>query len=156
MRLPLLLIVGLCATAGCATGDRMSASEREAASLARYEAASGEPVRSFRYFRIDHFVALGENALAVWTTQRTAWLLTVDSGCPELQWSMKIGIDAQLNRVYANSDAIVVGQGRCLVRSIREVDVAALRASEKASRAPVAAGSASARDAVAPQSAGGT
>ena len=152
----LMLLTGLIALAGCATGAGERAVQREAASLARYEAAAGEPVRSFRYFRIDHFVALGDSALAVWTTQRTAWLLTVDRGCPELQSSMAIGIDGQFNRVYVNSDAIVVPQGRCVVRSIREVDVAALRASERAAREPVGSDGSAGRDATAGQPAGGT
>jgi hypothetical protein len=126
-----LVLAGACVVTGCATGGTSKASQREAASLARYEAAAGEPVRSFRYFRLDNFVVLGEDTLAVWSNPRQAWLLTVDAPCPGLRWSMTLGMTSSFNRVYAGADAIQVEQSRCRIRSIRPVDVAALRGSER-------------------------
>lgn len=126
-----LVLAGVCAATGCTTEGTTKASQREAASLARYEAASGEPVRSFRYFRLDNFVVLGDDALAVWSNPRQAWLLTVDAPCPGLRWSMTLGMTSSFNRVYAGADAIQVEESRCRIRSIRPVDVAALRGRER-------------------------
>jgi hypothetical protein len=126
------------ALAGCATLGSTAATEREAASLARYEAAAGEPVGSFRFFRIDGYTALGDHAVAVWTGARQAYLLTVEDPCPELRWSLSIGVTSSMSRVYADFDRVQTRDGSCRIRSIRPIDVAALRESEKAARqAPV-------------------
>jgi hypothetical protein len=131
----MMIALALGGLSACATTGQSAAVQREAASLARYEAAAGEPVGSFRYFRLDTFVVLGDSELALWTNPRTAWLLTVDDSCPELRWSLAIGLDAGLNRVYRGTGAIRAGRDRCVIRSIRPIDVPALRESERAARA---------------------
>ena len=137
--LPALCAFGLAACAS--TGGGMRAADREAASLARYEAAAGEAVDSFRYFRLDGFTVLGDSELAVWTSPRQAWLLTVDDPCPGLRWALNVGLSARFGRVYTRSDTIMVERDTCRIRTIRPVDVAALRDSEKAARrAPADAG----------------
>ncbi len=126
------------AMAGCSSLGSVAANEREAASLARYESAAGEPVGSFRFFRIDGYTPLGDQAVAVWTGPRRAYLLTVEAPCPELRWSLSIGVSSSMNRVHADFDRVQTRDGSCRIRSIRPVDVAALRESEKAARqAPV-------------------
>lgn len=121
------------AMVGCTTTGSATATEREAASLARYAEAAGDPVDSFRFFRLDGYTVLGENALAVWTGPRQAWLLTVDEPCSELRWSSALSMTSFSNRVYTRSDSV---QG-CRIRTIRPVDVAALRESETSARAEI-------------------
>jgi|JI81BgreenRNA_FD_contig_111_172639_length_760_multi_2_in_0_out_0_1 hypothetical protein len=134
LALPAAMLVSV----GCATVGPTAATEREAASLARYEAAAGAPVASFRFFRIDGYTALGDHAVAVWTGARQAYLLTVAEPCPELRWSLSIGVTSSMSRVYADFDRVQTRDGSCRIRSIRPIDVAALRESEKAARqAPV-------------------
>ncbi|WP_397572013.1 DUF6491 family protein [Silanimonas sp.] len=126
------------ALAGCSSLGSTAATEREAASLARYEAAAGEPVGSFRFFRIDGYRVLGEHAVAVWTGPRQAYLVAVEEPCPGLRWSLAIGVTSSMSRVYADFDRVQTRDGSCRIRSIRPIDVAALRESEKAARqAPV-------------------
>ena len=136
-RITALAAVSLAIT-GCSSLGSTTAAEREAASLARYEAAAGEAVPSFRFFRIDGFTTLGDHVVAVWAGPRQAYLLTVEEPCLELRWSVSIGVTSSLNSVYANFDRIQTRDGSCRIRSIRPIDVAALRESEKAARqAPV-------------------
>ncbi|MGL6291010.1 MAG: DUF6491 family protein [Silanimonas sp.] len=129
-----MLLAATCgALAGCASKGSSAATEREAASLARYEAAAGEPTNSFRFFRLDGFTVLGENALAVWASPRQAWLLTVEEPCTELRWSLALNITSFSGRVFTRSDSV---QG-CRILTIRPVDVAVLRESEKAARSEI-------------------
>ena len=126
------------AMAGCSSLGSTAATEREAASLARHEAAAGEPVASFRFFRIDGYNVLGENALAVWTGPRQAYLVAVEEPCHGLRWSLSIGVTSSMSRVYTDFDRVQTQDGSCRIRSIRPLDVAALRKSEKSARqAPV-------------------
>jgi hypothetical protein len=119
--------------AACSSTGSTASTEREAASLARYEAAAGDAVGSFRFFRLDGFTVLGESAVAVWASPRQAWLLTLEEPCTELRWSLALNLTSFSNRVYTRTDSV---QG-CRILSIRPVDVAALRDSEKASRAEI-------------------
>lgn len=130
----LMLPFAVLALAGCSTMGTTAATEREVASLARYEAAAGAPVASFRFFRIDGFNALGDSAVAVWTGPRQAYLLTVEEPCPALRWSLSIGVTSSLSRVYADFDRVQTRDGQCRIRSIRPIDVASLRESERAAR----------------------
>lgn len=132
-RLTALISVSL-AVAGCSSLGSTAVTEREAASLARYEAAAGEPVGSFRFFRIDGYTVVGEHAVAVWTGPRQAYLLSVEEPCPGLRWSLSIGVSSSMSRVYADFDRVQTRDGSCRIRSIRPVDVATLRESEKAAR----------------------
>ncbi|WP_461059205.1 DUF6491 family protein [Silanimonas algicola] len=129
-----LVATGALAMAGCSSLGSTDAPDRGAASLARHESAAGEPVASFGFFRIDGFTSLGDHAVAVWTGPRRIYLLTVDAPCPALRWSSSIGITSSTGRVYAGFDRIRTPDGNCRIRSIRPVDVAALRESERAAR----------------------
>jgi hypothetical protein len=146
------LVLGLLASllAACATpGPR----EREAAALARYQAAAGEPVPRFQYFSLREWTPLGDSHLALWTRHREAWLLTVESPCNELPWAMQVGLDAASgNSVSARFDAIVVRGQRCRILEIRPVDVAKLKESEADARRPIEGQAAAGAD----QSEGGT
>jgi len=122
-RVPMILAVLL--LAGCAsTGP----AQREAAALARFEAAAGEPVTHFRFFRLQGFTVLGEQSLAVWTGPRQAWLLRVDAPCNELRWAPKIGLSSGFGQVSARFDRVLAGRDRCRIIEIRPIDTRALRA----------------------------
>ena len=111
------------ALAGCSSLGSTAATDR-----------AGEPVGSFRFFRIDGYTSLGDHAVVVWTGARQAYLLTVEEPCPELRWSLSIGVTSSMSRVYADFDRVQTRDGSCRIRSIRPIDVAALRESEKAAR----------------------
>lgn len=131
---PALSILAALLLAACAS---KGPADREAAALARYEAAAGAPVDGFRFFRLQGFTVLGDQALAVWTGPGEAWLLRVDAPCSELRWAPAIGLSAHFGQVSARFDRVVAGRDRCRITEIRPIDTAALRQAERASRAAV-------------------
>lgn len=101
--------------------------ERDAALLARYEAAAGGPVPHFRFFRLQGYTVLDDRTLAVWTGPRTAWLLRVDAPCNELRWAPEIGLSSGFGLVSARFDRVLAGRDRCRITEIRPLDTRALR-----------------------------
>ncbi len=102
--------------------------------LQRFEAAAGEPVKSFHYFGFNSWTPLGKQDLAVWTRPNQAWLLHTNSICPDLDFAQAIGLTSSLSRVQVRFDNILVGQVRCRIDSIRPVDVKALRELQREAR----------------------
>lgn len=127
---PLVALVAACLLCACASRP----ADRDAAALARYEAAAGEPVASFRFQRLDGYTVLGPDRVVIWTRPREAFLLAVDGPCSELPWVSGIGLTSNLGSVYARFDAVLAGRERCRIREIRPVDVAALREAERKAR----------------------
>ena len=133
---PLQLCFGVLALAlsACATG-RMSDNEK----LALYRSHALPPVESFRYLsRIDGWTPLGDSALAVWTRPNEAYLLEVDSPCPDLDFALAIGLTSQFGTVHSRFDKVIPRTGvagpqpmPCHIRQIRPLDVKAIKSAEK-------------------------
>ena len=130
--IPLALSLAACATTG------PSYDERHAADLALYRAHAVEEVGSIPFSgSVDRWTALGESALAVWTSPSRAWLLELTSRCPDLEHSYGIGFDSRDSRIDAGFDSVVpLSQPGidipCRIGSIHRIDVEALRAAERA------------------------
>ena len=129
--LPALLLGALAVMAGCASGPRLSDSEK----VALYRAHAGEPVRDFSFFgRINGWTPLGDSALAVHTRPSEAYLLELFGPCPDLDFAQAISLSSQMSRVSAGFDSVTpVGGGTgsiripCRIESIRPLDLGALR-----------------------------
>jgi hypothetical protein len=126
--LPLLLVLAACAT---------SAPPRESARLALYRAHAGAPVPSFRYFgRLDGWESFGDRTLAVWAHPGEAYLLDLDAPCNGLDFAIAIGLTSHTGMVSARFDDVLVRQSGpripCRIQTIRPLDVAAIRAAERA------------------------
>jgi len=123
--------------AGCSSMPSMRDSER----FALYKAHAGAPVSSFRYFgRLDSWESLGDAALAVWTRPRQAWLLELSGTCNDLEFSPVIALTNQFGEVHAGYDKVLVRSHSpinmpCWIRTIRPLDVNAIREAERAARA---------------------
>lgn len=122
------------ATFAGGSGASTAASSLEAASLARYEAAAGEPVDNFRLFKLDGYTVLGDKAVAVWATPRRAWLVTLATSCNDIDRSLTLDTSSLPHHVVFKRNDVVRS---CRVDTIRPVDVAALRESERASGAEI-------------------
>lgn len=129
--LPLALVVAT-TLAACASGPRMSDTER----LALFTEHAGEPVNSFRYFnRLSGWTSLGNNALAVWTRPSEAFLLQLTGPCNDLAFAHAISVTSRMSTVSARFDSVIPrGPGMsniqipCRIQTIRPVNVAAMRA----------------------------
>ena len=118
--------------AACATGPRLSDSER----LSLYRDHAGEPVKSFRYTHsLMGWTPLGDSALAVQTRPSQAYLLDLGGSCPNLEFAQAITITNQFGSVQSRFDDVVPlasGSMRipCRIREIRPVDVKSLDAAK--------------------------
>ena len=110
--------------------------------LALYRANARAPVESFRTSGASSgWTPLGDQAVAVWTRPREAYLIEVDDPCPDLDFADAIGLTTQVGRVYARFDQVIprtFGGGArpvpCRIREIRPLDVKALKAAEQNAR----------------------
>jgi hypothetical protein len=119
--------------AGCSTG-RLTSEER----LELYRAHAGPPQSAMRYFgSLNGWTELGDSALAVWTRPSEAYLLELRGPCYGLSYATAIGLTSRIGQVSARFDKVLIrdpNQGPsvpCFIGSIRQLDVKALRASEK-------------------------
>ncbi len=129
-RLPWLLTAALALVACSGNPPR----ERQAESLALYEAAAGEPVDSLWFPRLHSWEPLGEDRLVIRTAPKRVFLLQVERPCTELPWVNAISLTSSTGSVHARFDSVLVGKQRCRILEIRPVDEAAYRESRAASR----------------------
>ena len=128
-------LVGSVGLSACASSG-MSPDQK----LATYQAAAGEPVKSFRYFgRISGWTPLDDRNIAVWTRAREAWLLSFDGSCRDVEWAPVISLTQQGNSVYAGFDKVLAhGSGPasipCRIKEIRPLDTARIKSAEKTAR----------------------
>ena len=127
--------------AGCSTSpSRMSVD----AKLALYSTHAGPPVDSFRLLgRLSKWESLGDEALVVWTRPNEAWLVEPYGPCDGLDYSSAISLTDHAGRVEAGLDHVLVNNPSpvhvpCTIRSIRPLDLAAIREAEKARRSATA------------------
>ncbi|WP_058835057.1 DUF6491 family protein [Luteimonas abyssi] len=126
----LMLVLTACA------GQRISDTDR----LALYRAHAGEPVSSFRLLGTPtQWVALGSGAVAVWPRQSEAFLLTFSGPCPDIEFAQAISLTSTQGRVHARFDRVMALNRQsiqipCHIAEIQPLDVAALRAAERALR----------------------
>ena len=128
-------MAGTLLLAGCATGPKLSTTEK----LALYRDHAGEPVKDFRYFgTLNGWSPLGDAALAVWTKPSEAYLLELSGRCPDLEYAMAISITQFGNRVSARFDDVLpLGAGTssikipCRIQTIRPLDVKGLKQAQQ-------------------------
>jgi hypothetical protein len=110
------------------------------ARLAMYRAHAGAQVPSFRYLgRFDSWESLGNDAIAIWTRPREAWLLELAGPCNGLDFTPIIGLTSQVGQVNAGFDKVLVRDPStinipCIIQTIRPLDVDAIRALDKSRR----------------------
>jgi hypothetical protein len=130
-------IIAVLAFAGCSTLAPRPPSPR----LALYAAHAGAPVPSFRSLgRFDNWEPLGDDVLAVWTRPNQAWLLELYGPCDGLEYSVAIGVTDHAGQVEAGLDRVLVShpspvQAPCTIRTIRPLDVSAIKQAEHAAGA---------------------
>jgi hypothetical protein len=111
-----------------ACGASNTRAERDAQRLDELRAVAGEPVRDFRYTRLQGWNTFGDETVLVETSLREGWLLTVHAPCIDLPFAQSIGLSSGPGNTVSTFDYVMVGNDRCRIREIRPVDLRALRA----------------------------
>lgn len=129
-----LFLVATMATAlsACASsGPTLSTTER----LALLNEHAGEPVNSIRHpGRFAGWNAVGSTAMVLRTRPSQAFLVDFTGPCHDLPFAQAIRVSSRTGTIAARFDSVTpVGPGtssirvRCHIRTIRPLDVAALR-----------------------------
>ncbi len=128
--LPLLVLAVV--LAACSTVSTRDQSTRYAA----YQAAAGAPVNHFQFVNFYSWEPLGEQALAVYTRPRQAWLLDLAGPCRELPFANSVGLSSNANQVWTRFDKVYTGRDYfpCTIARIRPVDVTQLKRAEQQQR----------------------
>ena len=110
--------------------------QRVADRQAAYAAATGAPVRRFRFFNpLWSWEPLGRDQLVIYTRPQTAFLLDV-GGCTDLEYTNRIALTSNFNEVSVGFDKVLTERRDfpCTITRIRPVDVKRLKATQEAQR----------------------
>ncbi len=136
------LALGLAAPAFASDSTEATApAAAEAADSPRFIAAqanAGESVKRVKFLLpINSYEVVDDHAVLVWETNFKAWLvdLRTSAACRGLDNTIAVGIET-LSDSLNTSNGFVVGRDgiRCRITQIREVDVPAMRAAERAAQ----------------------
>ncbi|MBX3690231.1 DUF6491 family protein [Dokdonella sp.] len=123
-------LVLLATFAGSAFADTREVAQKH---LEEYTPYLQAPVDQFRYWSFDQWQPLGPRHVAVWTGLNTAYLLTVEDGCPNLEWANDIGVSSQGAHVVSKKfDYVTFDRQRCQITQIQPIDIARMKADRKA------------------------
>jgi hypothetical protein len=105
LRRTLSILSALLLVTACATPSRITPAER----LEFYRANAGDPVRSFHSpGRLWGWRALGDSALAVWTSSSRGFLLELAHRCPDMAFASSISLTSRTSSVSAGFDSVVI------------------------------------------------
>ncbi|HJT98251.1 MAG TPA: DUF6491 family protein [Rhodanobacteraceae bacterium] len=97
--------------------------ETQQRNLERFERYAGAPVGEFDFWSLYKFQVVGPENVVVWSTIKDAYLLSVDSPCPRLEFANAIGVTSQQRHVVSSKfDYVTFGHDRCKIREIRPID----------------------------------
>jgi hypothetical protein len=120
MRFSHFLVLALAGVTAMAHADTR---EYEKKQLARFERYAGEPVKEFPMFSLWQWQVVGPTKLVVWPTIKDAYLLTVDKGCNNLEWTHGLSVTQNMRqKVSQRFDYVVFGNQRCKIEQIRPID----------------------------------
>lgn len=98
-----------------------------------YAAYLKSPVDEFHFWSFDHWQPLGATHVAVWVAVNQAYMLTVEDGCPNLEWASDIGVTSQAPHVVSRRfDYVTFDHQRCHIAQIQPIDYARMKADGKA------------------------
>jgi uncharacterized protein DUF6491 len=91
--------------------------------LDRFEKYAGAPVDQFEFWSLYKWQLVGPEKVVIWPTINDAYLVTVESPCPGLEWAKSIGVTSkQSHMVSTRFDFVTYGKGRCEISEIRPID----------------------------------
>ena len=129
------IVPRICALALIVVACSAQADTREVAQrhLDAYTPYLQAPVAQFHFWRFDHWQPLGPDHVAVWTTANEAWLITVEAGCPNLEWASNIGVTSQATHIVSRRfDYMTFDRQRCKITQIQPIDYARMKADRQA------------------------
>ena len=91
--------------------------------LERFEKYAGAPIDQFEFWSLYKWQLVGPEKVVVWPTINDAYLLTVDSPCPGLEWAKTIGVTSKQRHIVSSKfDYVTYGRGQCQISEIRPIE----------------------------------
>jgi len=115
-----LILLALAASLLSACSD-VPYRQRQEDRLAEYQKFAGEPIDKFHYFHMEDWEVLGPNTIALRTSPRDTYLITVEKVCPQLQWAHTVGVTSSSGEVHRRFDSVIVRGINCHIEEIRPV-----------------------------------
>jgi hypothetical protein len=95
----------------------------QAENLARFEKYAGAPIDQFEFWSLYKWQLVGPEKVVIWPTINDAYLVTVESPCPGLEWANSIAVTSkQSHMVSTRFDFVTYGKGQCEISEIRPID----------------------------------
>ncbi|HEX3894787.1 MAG TPA: DUF6491 family protein [Rudaea sp.] len=115
--------------------------EHQADELARFKQYAGAPVGDFPMVDIFQTQIVGDWTVVVWPTINSAYLITVDKSCSNLEWAKGFTVTQKMSmKVTKTFDFITFDRQRCKITEIRPVDYKAMLKDDKAKRSAAQGG----------------
>jgi hypothetical protein len=95
----------------------------QAENLARFEKYAGAPIDQFEFWSLYKWQLVGPEKVVIWPTINDAYLVTVESPCPGLEWANSIAVTSkQSHMVSTRFDFVKYDRGQCQISGIRPID----------------------------------
>ena len=134
MRFSRLIVAALVLVAGVAQADTR---ERQKEELSRFERYAGEPIAEFPMFDLWQWQVVGRDRVVLWSTIHDAYLIRVDKGCNNLEWTHGLSVTQNMRqKVSQKFDFVVFRDQRCKIMEIRPVDYQAMLKDGNAAEPP--------------------
>jgi hypothetical protein len=132
MKYRIVAFAALITLAGFAHADTRATQQR---SLEKFTPYLQQPVEDFDYWSLYKWQLVGPEKIIVWTTIKDAYLLTVETPCPRLEWAHGLSLTSkQSHRIAKHFDFVAVGHDRCRIEEIQPVDTRRMDAERKAAK----------------------
>ena len=126
------IIAATVLSAACSTTPSASASERqarEAAQLARFQAAAGAPIASISNFGSPRWESVDDSHIVYSVSPTRQYLMTLSGPC--MDWAVGayvIGVSSDMGRINTNFDRVITSHGpACSIKQIQPLDATKLK-----------------------------
>jgi len=99
-----------------------------------YDSLAGATVAFIEQRAMDRFDHVDDNHMVVWAKRDQAYLVTFNTTCRRYSLQDPMVIERSSNFRLYPEDRITINGAPCMIKDIRILDVAALKAAKKASR----------------------
>ena len=104
-----------------ATHAQTRATQQE--NLERFEKYAGAPVDEFDFWSLYKWQLVGPEKVVIWSTINDAYLVTVESPCPGLEWANSIAVTSkESHMVSTRFDFVKYDKGQCQISEIQPID----------------------------------
>jgi hypothetical protein len=128
-RMAATLVLGVL-VAGLAHADTRATQQKN---LEKYTPYLEAPVDGFTFWSLYKWQLVGPQKVVVWSTIKDAYLLTVETPCPRLEWAHGIGLtSAQSHQISKRLDFVTLARERCRIEEIQPIDTAQMAKDRRA------------------------